>query len=200
MTKIDEDGLIVGSDDDSGVDWPPVDVGVRYITSQERANKYGTFTYVARPIPGNPEAIQITGMKNFGISRVIVPQSMLDRKVPGIVHNGVYVNEKLVDQMSSLFSDWENEGLLDLLLTWDGAYAPRFVRGSKTTLSNHSWGTAFDINAAWNPLGKSGAVVGEKGSVRKLVSLAVKNGFYWGGGAWGSGRIDCMHFEAGVLV
>ena len=34
-----------------------------------------------------------------------------------------------------------------------GANAPRFIRGSKTVLGNHAFGTAFDINTAWNALG-----------------------------------------------
>jgi hypothetical protein len=66
------------------------------------------------------------------------------------------------------------------------------VRGSKTVLSNHAFGTAFDINVNWNRLGTIPALVGQKGSVRELVQIANNNGFYWGGHFT---RKDGMHFE-----
>lgn len=74
---------------------------------------------------------------------------------------------------------------------------PRFVRGSRTTLSNHSWGTAFDINYAWNCLGALPALRGEKGSVRELVPIAHRHGFYWGGHF---SRRDGMHFEVARVL
>jgi hypothetical protein len=80
-----------------------------------------------------------------------------------------------------------------LVLTWEGSFAPRFVRGSNVTLSNHAWGTAFDINYAWNTLGAQPALRGQKGSVRELVPIANEFGFYWGGHF--KGRADGMHFE-----
>ena len=76
-------------------------------------------------------------------------------------------------------------------------WVPRLVRGSATNLSSHAWGTAFDINAGWNSMGIRPPKVGEKGSVRKLVSSAIKYGFFWG--SWFSelgSRYDGMHFEA----
>ena len=48
-------------------------------------------------------------------------------------------------------------------------------------LSNHAWGTAFDINAKWNPFTHIPALVGSTGSVRELVKIANDFGFYWGG-------------------
>jgi len=41
--------------------------------------------------------------------------------------------------------------LLKHILTFDGAYTSRFIRCSNKTLSNHAFGTAFDINAGENP-------------------------------------------------
>ena len=99
-------------------------------------------------------------------------------------------------QLRKLFSDWEKEGLTSLILTYGGSYVPRFVRGRPGVLSNHAFGSAFDINVAWNGLGRVPAFVGQKGSVRELVKLANKNGFFWGGHFT---RLDGMHFEIAVL-
>jgi hypothetical protein len=65
-------------------------------------------------------------------------------------------------------------------------------------LSNHAYGSAFDINYAWNRLGQVPALVGEKGAVRELVTLAHKHGFYWGGHF--NERLDGMHFEVAKIV
>ena len=69
--------------------------------------------------------------------------------------------------------------MLKHILTFDGAYAPRFIRCSNKTLSNHAFGTAFDINADKNPLGAQPALAGRKGCVFELVPTAHQFGFYW---------------------
>jgi hypothetical protein len=81
-------------------------------------------------------------------------------------------------QLQGLWKEWEKAGLLDRILSFGGGFEPRFVRGSTTTLSNHSFGSAFDINVAWNERGHRPALVGEKGSVRELVPIAHKWGFW----------------------
>jgi hypothetical protein len=73
---------------------------------------------------------------------------------------------------------------------------PRFIRGSRTTLSNHAFGTAFDINCDFNRLGHTPALMGERGCVREMVRIAHENGFYWGGHFT---RLDGMHFEVAKL-
>jgi hypothetical protein len=47
-------------------------------------------------------------------------------------------------------------------------------------------------------LGKRPALVSEKGSVRELVPIANKYGFYWGGHF--NSRPDGMHFEAAKIL
>ena len=95
-------------------------------------------------------------------------------------------------QMKDLWADWEKLDLLQYVKTWTGTYSPRFIRGSKTKLSNHAFGSAFDINVKWNGLAKRPALKGQYGSVRELVTTAHKHGFYWGGHF---SRKDGMHFE-----
>ena len=79
-----------------------------------------------------------------------------------------------------------DEGTLD-----DWGYAYRDVRGSTTTLSNHSSGTAIDLNATRHPLGKVGTFPNEK--VPMIRALAKKYGLIWGGDY--KNRKDEMHFE-----
>ena len=105
----------------------------------------------------------------------------------------VRLDSKLVvEQMRRLFAAWEDAGLVDLLLTWEGSFAPRFIRGGRPLLSNHAWGTAFDVNFRWNRLATVPALRGDKGSVRELVPIAHEHGFFWGGHF---SRCDGMHFE-----
>ena len=81
-------------------------------------------------------------------------------------------------------------------LTFDGSCELRLKRGSTkadiANLSNHAWGTAFDINARWNPRKSVPAMMGDRGCVRELVAIANANGFYWGGHF---STVDGMHFE-----
>jgi len=65
------------------------------------------------------------------------------------------------------------------------------VRGSTDTLSNHSSGTAIDLNATQHPLGKVGTFPDEK--IPMIRALAKKYGLKWGGDY--RNRKDEMHFE-----
>jgi len=73
----------------------------------------------------------------------------------------------------------------------DWGYCFRNVRGSTDKLSNHSSGTAIDLNATKHPLGKIGTFPPEK--VPMIRALAKKYGLKWGGDY--KGRADEMHFE-----
>lgn len=76
----------------------------------------------------------------------------------------------------------------------DWGYCFRNVRGSTDKLSNHSSGTAIDLNAVDHPLGKSGTFPAEK--VPMIRALAKKYGMIWGGDF--RSRPDEMHFEIAV--
>lgn len=79
-----------------------------------------------------------------------------------------------------------DEGSLD-----DWGYCYREIRGSSTNLSNHSSGTAIDLNSTKHPLGKIGTFPNEK--VPMIRALAKKYGILWGGDF--KHRKDEMHFE-----
>ncbi|HET8663578.1 MAG TPA: M15 family metallopeptidase [Nocardioides sp.] len=71
-----------------------------------------------------------------------------------------------------------------------GCYVPRFIAGT-TTLSNHAFGLAFDINVPENQRGTVGQID------RRVVAIFQKWGFTWGG-TWH--YTDPMHFELNRLV
>lgn len=79
-----------------------------------------------------------------------------------------------------------DQGQLD-----DWGYAFRMTRGSDKVLSNHSSGTAVDLNALKHPLGKSNTFTKEQ--VNTIQLLSVKYGLAWGGNY--KKRKDEMHFE-----
>jgi hypothetical protein len=179
--------------DKSGTNFPPKPAFNPLTTNAERQQLFGTFTFVSDPVPGNPENIRVTNnWANENITMASIPQ---------LVHlkgsDRVQFHKLAANQLIKLWSDWDAAGLMPLVITWAGSYVPRFIRGSRTTLSNHSFGTAFDINVDWNPLGAVPALAGQKGSVRELVPIANSNGFYWGGHFT---RLDGMHFEIAKLI
>lgn len=133
-------------------------------------------------------------------------QNLIDVHIPQLARfrntNGgrIKFHRLAADQLRRLWQAWEDAGLLHLVLTFDGAWWPRTIRSNPTTLSNHAYGTAFDINAQWNAFYKPAALVGDRGSVRELVPIANALGFFWGG-HWnydGRGASDGMHFEWAV--
>lgn len=104
------------------------------------------------------------------------------------------------------------------ILSYDGGYVPRLKRGVElplagspksayeSKLSNHSRGSAIDLNAAWNAMGKSGAAEGQKGYLGRVIAIAdtirvKQDGMELGivcGAHWKGSSIDPMHFEIGI--
>ena len=181
--------------DESGPNWPPPS-SLSPLTSARREKLFDKFTYVSAPTQWNPETIEITDFwPAYNIETVLVPQLI---GVSGAPKDGkVQFNKHISQRFVGMFADWERAGLKDRILTWGGSWVPRFIRGSRTALSNHSWGTAFDINVQWNGLGMTPALKGQKGSVRELVNIANDHGVFWGG-HW-KDRPDGMHWEIAEL-
>lgn len=176
--------------DKGGPGWPPAPSDLRAPSLEDRQRLFGAFVYAPAPVDKNPEAIQIKGSwVQDNIVSVEVPQL---KGVPGAGSGKVLFHKALVPQLLGLFKAWEDAELLHLVKTWGGSWAPRFIRGSRTSLSDHAWASAFDINVAWNGLGVRPPLVGQEGSVRELVPLANKYGAFWGGHY--RSRLDGMHF------
>jgi D-alanyl-D-alanine carboxypeptidase/Transglycosylase SLT domain len=166
------------------------------LKTEDKQRLFGAFEFQPDPKPDNPEHVRIMGdWAQTNIVRVSIPvKRFLGRDGPLTFEFHRLAAEQLVE----MWLEWEKEGLLDHIVTFDGSYVPRFMRGSRTKLSNHAFGTAFDINAQFNALGAEPARMRERGCVRELVPIANKYGFFWGGHF--QGRSDGMHFEVARLL
>ena len=172
---------------------------IKPLSTTQRQKLFGVIEYDHNPTSGNPEAITITnGWDKDNIISVTIPQ-LKGKPVYGKLSSGrMRFHKKGVDQLKAMWAAWEAAGLLELVLSYEGSYMARFIRGSRTTLSNHAYGTAFDINYNWNRLGAIPAPIGTRGSVRELVVIANEHGFFWGGHF--KNRPDGMHFEVAKLL
>lgn len=160
------------------------------LSQSEKEKTFGVIKFRAAPTSNNPERVVISNNWQKNITMVEIPQL---HGVKGTAGRKKFpFHKKLAGKVVELFQAWEDAGLIHLLKTYAGSWVPRYVRGSRTYLSSHAWGTAFDINAAWNMRGKQPALVGKRGSVRELVPIAMELGWWWGG-HWK--KRDGMHFE-----
>jgi hypothetical protein len=179
--------------DISGASFPPKPSFNPLSGNAARQKLFGEFTFVHDPRPGNPENIRITN--NWVSENIVMAPVPQLRQITG--GDKMQFHRLAAPQLTKLWKDWQDANLMHHVLTFSGSYVARFVRGSRTTLSNHAFGTAFDINVPWNALGAVPALVGQKGCVRELVGIANENGFYWGGHFT---RLDGMHFEIAKLI
>lgn len=182
-------------------------------SNKTRNAKFGCFTFIQRPLNKRPdlEAINIRGncagsLTDWTASNIIevsIPQLRFARGSNGKVRCHVLAAGAIIN----LFESWEKADLLHLVMSYEGCFVPRYKRnqapsgtqghGEKKSsdvaaLSNHSFGSAFDINFLDNQLSKTPAVCGRRGSVRELAEIANTNGFFWGGHF---SNLDGMHFE-----
>lgn len=174
------------------------------VSNNERSYIFGNFRYEADPMVGNEEHIRILdGWADVNIIWVPIPQL---KGIPGVERQtgkfsmppGMLFHKKAAQQLVAMWDDWEAAGLIPLVKSFEGSFAPRFVRGSSTNLSNHAFGNAFDINYDWNHLGATPAQEWQTGSVRRLVPIASQHGFFWGGNY--QTRKDGMHFEVARIL
>lgn len=160
-----------------------------------RWREFGGFNFVHAPRPDNPENIRIT--PPWEANNIVTVH------IPELAHlpdtNGGFVrfHRRVAEPVRALWAAWGAAGLVNRVLSWNGSYVPRFIRGSTTVLSNHAYGIAFDINTRDNGFKQPPARVGATGCVRELVPIANEHGFYWGG-HW-TNPVDGMHFELAYL-
>lgn len=159
--------------------------------------KFGGYAFKHTPSLHNREAITIlSDWEKEKLTEIVFPYTK----------QLIRIHKLVAKQTEAMFKEWFSR-YPHVVKTFDGAFVPRFRRGTKPHhmrlpassaykyLSNHAWGTAIDINARWNPFRHPGAKIGEEGSVWELVPIATKYGYYWGG--WFN---DAMHFEVFKIV
>lgn len=175
-----------------GINWPPKPDFTPLAPSKIQ-ERFGPIQYTVKP---NGSDVTITnGWDKTNLQTVDIPQL---KKIAKPHSTGrITFHKKAAGQVQALFAEWEKKDLLKYVLTYEGSYNPRLIRGSSTNLSTHAFGIAFDINYNWNKLNTIPALVGEYGSVRLLVETANKHGFYWGGHF---SRLDGMHFEIAKIL
>lgn len=97
-----------------------------------------------------------------------------------LIHLALWFDQKVENVEGGILDDW--------------GYAYRPVRGYTTTLSNHSSGTAMDLNATAHVLGAEDTFSPEdEMRIRSRVNRFFDDTIRWGGEY--RGRKDEMHFE-----
>ena len=126
--------------------------------------------------PASPDQKEI-GIKEFKIKNT-------DRKMRLQKDAGVILAAFAADFHAQV--EPIDEGVFD-----DWAYHYKGIEGNDSDLSNHSSGTAIDLNATKHPLGKKNTFT--KPQQVKILELCEKYGIRWGGTY--KSRPDDMHFE-----
>jgi hypothetical protein len=101
-------------------------------------------------------------------------------------------NTQMFPQLRAALEEIQAQGLASAIhpQQYGGCFVPRFIAGT-TTLSNHAFGLAFDVNVPENERGTVGQIN------RQVVAIFQKWGFTWGG-TWHF--TDPMHFELNRIV
>jgi hypothetical protein len=138
----------------------------------------GTFTY------------RVLGGGRIAPDPAWVSEHIATEEVP--ILGTVTCNKLLFPQLRAALEEVVARGLADRIHPGEyaGCYYPRFIAGS-TTLSNHSFGLALDLNVPGNQRGTAGEMD------RTVVEIFKRWGFAWGGD-WN--WTDPMHFEMNALV
>lgn len=132
--------------------------------------------------------------RNIGV--VLIPELVGVPTYGGRFSGKVSFYRRAIPQLKAAFVEVGRRGLKDKILFWDGSFVPRLMRGGNSP-SNHSFGTAFDINAEWNGFHKRPAAVGAKGDLHAISAVFKRHGFEWGGD-WRDP--DGMHIEVAKIV
>lgn len=134
----------------------------------------------------------------------------------GIIPKKIFCNKDLIKPLENAFRNLIKTGCVHELITYDGCYNFRPIRGYETKyhtlmeenlieqavkyLSVHSWACAIDLNASHNPLGLSYGQIKTKGLVplSEAFLQCFRDAGFDCGGDW-EARPDRMHFQLAKL-
>src|SRR5262249_34212542 len=145
--------------------------------------------------PGQSPGLAMQEWAKMNLEEVHVPQ--LAKIASGPKNGNILFNPLAAEALKSAWAEIEENGLLDRVVTWDGAYVARFDVNNTGRLSRQACGLAFDINASFNPNGNPPTEKGKRGSVVELAPILKRHGFSWQGDL--KGRPNAMHFEYVIL-
>lgn len=152
---------------------------------------------VAYGVGSNGSLILPDGWASQNVGTILIPQLKGVPTYGGKFSGNVRFYKRAIPQLVAAFNAVEAAGMKDRIIFWDGSFVPRLKRGGSTP-SNHSFGTAFDINAEWNGFKQKPAAVGAKGDLHAVADVFKRFGFIWGGD-WQNTK-DGMHFEISKII
>jgi len=201
-------------DNKTGGNFPPKPTNLESPSNADRNAALGCFRFIQLPLGNRGDKDEVVpkdscdhtipDWRNANIVDLPIPQMKFVTGFSGIMR----CHKLVAPHLLLLFARWEELDLLHLLRHYDGDYNPRYKRDQSpgngghgikqsnqvSALSNHAFGSAFDVNERDNGFGDEPARCPRRGCVRELVEPANELGFYWGG-HFSSGSQDGMHFE-----
>jgi len=178
------DGFRLVDDDEFGM---PAKPAFGPMNDAARVLAFGSFSYTPDPTSQNPEHVKIDPLW--------VQRNLVSIEVP-LLKRQLQCHRLAAPVFTKFLQRVEQAGLGDRILSFNGGFAPRFKRGSRTRLSAHSWGCAIDLNEAQNRRGTIPATLSHKGTLVEIVPIGIECGLYWGGHFRTQ---DGMHFEVAQL-
>lgn len=148
--------------------------------------------------PGNRVMLEILGQPRDSYSDECQPvtqprlRSLLETRQVGPIR--VTMVKPALDSLERIMSKLkQTEPDIHDALGTAGALCARLIRGSRTAVSNHSWGTAIDLTLEdqLDAFADGGTQFG----LLLLAELFNEEGWFWGATY---SREDSMHFEVGV--
>jgi hypothetical protein len=145
-------------------DTPFLRPGDAVLTTAQMKLAFGEFA--ARPEPGRPGYLDI--------DPAWVDEQLMAAHVPLL--GSVVCHAAVIDALRGAMHELRQRGLGELVETYDGCFAPRFIgRDPTAMISHHSWGIAVDLNIAGNYYGV------EPDQDARLIEVMERWGFGWGG-------------------
>lgn len=129
------------------------------------------------PASKDPKVIKI---KSYEIPGTDIKVRVAEAAAPLLIHFAAEFHERVERIDKGELDDW--------------GYNFRMVRGSEDSLSNHSSGTALDLNARRHPLGKRDTFTPAQ---RQILDELCKKYALRGGYTY-KNRPDDMHFEVNI--
>jgi len=158
---------------------------MRFLTQAECIAKYG-----------NPLASKTASLK-FQQKFMMLWKypTIIREKIPQLGES-IYINKDFKPVYEKFLLELINRGLHDEITENDQCFMPRYMRGSTTEISKHTWAIGVDLNASQNPIFNTREqciAKGLKPFTEEFIQCGRDCGLIMG--ADFAGRPDLMHIE-----